>query len=69
VPLASIGGDSALVPQGRELATISEAVGENYEALAVRPAIDGNRFELILVSDDNFSPLQRTLLLELRWRP
>ena len=58
-----------LVPQGRELATISGGVGENYEALAVRPATDGDGFELILVWDDNFSPLQRTLLLELRWRP
>ena len=24
---------------------------------------------LVVVSDDNFSPLQRTLLLDLRWRP
>jgi hypothetical protein len=68
VPMAEIVGDPLQVPRGRVLATISGAVGENYEALAVRPEEDGS-FELVLVSDDNFSPLQRTLLLELRWRP
>lgn len=68
VPLAQVGAGPVLVPRGRELATISGAFGENYEALAVRPDADGG-FDLILVSDDNFSPLQRTLLLELRWRP
>src|SRR5690606_37216783 len=68
VPTAEIAGDPLQVPRGRVLATISGAIGENYEALAMRPEGDGS-FELVLVSDDNFSPLQRTLLLELRWRP
>ena len=69
VPLGDLGAGTGLVLAGRELATISgRGVGENYEGLAVRPGPDGT-FRLFLVADDNFSPFQRTLLLELRWRP
>ncbi len=41
---------------------------DNFEGLAVRPAASGDR-EIYLVSDDNFSPLQATLLLRLEHRP
>ncbi|MFO1048876.1 MAG: esterase-like activity of phytase family protein [Geminicoccaceae bacterium] len=70
VPLGDLGGSgTGLALAGRELATVSgRGVGENYEGLAVRAEADGT-FRLFLVADDNFSPFQRTLLLELRWRP
>jgi len=41
---------------------------DNYEGLAVEPMADG-RLTLWLISDDNNALLQRTLLLELEWRP
>jgi hypothetical protein len=65
--LRAASADQVLV--GREIATISGfVVGENYEALAVRTEPDG-AYALTLLADDNFLELQRTLLLELRWRP
>ena len=36
---------------------------DNFEALAVRPDGAGG-WHLFLLSDDNFNPLQRTLLLQ-----
>ncbi len=39
---------------------------DNYEGLAVRPAPDGDGALIYLMSDDNFFPLQRTLLLQFR---
>jgi hypothetical protein len=44
------------------------AFGENFEGVAVRSATDGG-YLLDLVSDDNFNPLLRTLLVELAWKP
>ncbi len=43
---------------------------ENYEGLAVEPGSAGSRggARLWLISDDNFSGLQRTLLVALDWR-
>ena len=41
---------------------------DNYEGLAVEPMPDG-RVTLWLISDDNNGMFQRTLLLELVWRP
>jgi hypothetical protein len=38
--------------------------GQNFEAIAARRAPDG-RLLLYLLSDDNFSMLQQTLLLQL----
>jgi hypothetical protein len=54
---------------GRELAILSgPRIGENHEALAVlRDGGAGYRF--LIVADDNFSPLQRTLLVALDWQP
>ena len=43
-------------------------LGENYEALTAWRD-DAGAYRLLLVSDDNFSGLQSTRLLELRWRP
>jgi len=40
---------------------------ENYEGLAVAPEPDGS-LAIWLISDDNRSALQRTLLLELHWQ-
>ena len=41
---------------------------DNYEGLSVEPAADGS-LTLWLVSDDNRSALQRSLLAKLRWTP
>jgi hypothetical protein len=41
---------------------------DNYEGLAVEPMADG-QLALWVISDDNHALLQRTLLLELVWRP
>ena len=53
----------------REIAHLAEPLPmDNYEGLAVEPAEDG-RLALWLISDDNRSQFQRTLLLKLLWRP
>lgn len=64
--------DPADIAPGREwrwrkLADLDGSVPrENYEGLAISPAADGAT--LWVISDDNFSRLQRTLLLELNLR-
>lgn len=45
-----------------------ESLADNYEGLAVAPGPDG-AVDLWLVSDDNHSVFQRSLLLHLRWHP
>jgi hypothetical protein len=51
----------------RKLADLDDPLPrENYEGLAIVPAADG--MTLWLVSDDNQSVLQRTLLVKLHWR-
>jgi hypothetical protein len=40
---------------------------ENFEGVAARE-VEPGRYLLYLVSDDNFGPLLRTLLLQLEWR-
>jgi hypothetical protein len=55
--------------RGRQIAAIGAPMpSDNFEGLAVTPAADGE-VDLWLISDDNFSVLQRTLVLQLRWRP
>jgi hypothetical protein len=44
------------------------ATVDNFEALAAVPRADGS-VRFYLLSDDNFSPIQRTLLLAFDWRP
>ena len=41
---------------------------DNFEGLAAVPTV-GGAVRLYLVSDDNFQPVQRTLLLAYDWRP
>lgn len=57
------------VLQGTEIARFdAPPLAENYEAIAALPWSDG-RMRILLISDDNFSLLQRTLLLWLAWDP
>ncbi len=54
---------------GRELGIIQEPLPvDNFEGLAARRAPDGSTLIYIL-SDDNFNVMERTLLLQFRWRP
>jgi hypothetical protein len=51
---------------GDELAVLSPPVAtDNFEGVAVRPAPGGGAL-IYVISDDNFNPLQRTLLLQFR---
>ena len=69
VPLSAVQDDDNDVLEGVELAAWGGAtLGENYEGLAVRQEADGT-FLIVVVADSNFSPLQRSRLLALRWRP
>ena len=51
-----------------ELALAAPLTVDNYEGVAALPRPDGT-VRFYLISDDNFSRLQRTLLLALDWRP
>ena len=55
--------------KGEEIARIAPPLPvDNYEGIAVREKEGGETF-VYLVSDDNYSPLQRTLLLQFRLDP
>ncbi|MFN4089932.1 MAG: esterase-like activity of phytase family protein [Alphaproteobacteria bacterium] len=57
---------SSEVWEGRFLGRVhppEPASEDNFEGLALLPP-DGDRIRLLAISDDNFSPLQRTLLLQ-----
>jgi hypothetical protein len=55
--------------RGIELARLQRPpFGDNFEGIAARRAADG-RIDLYLVSDDNFFPLQQTVLLQLAIDP
>jgi hypothetical protein len=57
------------VVEGVEIARLAPPLTvDNFEALAVVPEDDG-AVKLLIASDDNFRPFQRTLLLAFRWRP
>lgn len=59
--LAAAGEGTVLA--GRELARLAPPLlADNYEALAIAPRAAGG-FWVFVASDDNFHPLQRTLLL------
>lgn len=56
------------VIEGRELARLGiDSIAENFEGVAAAPAA-GGRTAIYLLADDNFNPLQRTVLLQLLWR-
>jgi hypothetical protein len=62
VDVAKVREGATLV--GRPLAELGwPVISENFEGIAARRAADG-RVLLYLISDDNFLPLQRTLLLQ-----
>ena len=57
--------DTAMLA-GEEIARLAPPLlAENFEAIAVAPASEGG-LHVALLSDDNYSPLQRTLLLLFR---
>jgi len=54
---------------GQELAIIENPLPvDNFEGIAARRAPDGSVL-IYLLSDDNFNEMERTLLLQFRWRP
>ncbi|MEM7653371.1 MAG: esterase-like activity of phytase family protein, partial [Pseudomonadota bacterium] len=58
--------DQAPLPS-RVLATLNDLIpAENYEGLALRESERG--LYIFLISDDNQNFIQRTLLIQLRWR-
>jgi hypothetical protein len=62
LPVAAIGAGAVL--EGQELARLERPlVSDNFEAIAARRSPDGRTW-LYLLSDDNFNPLQQTLLLQ-----
>ena len=67
IPAAAIVPGARLV--GRELGIIQQPLPvDNFEGLAARAAPDGSVLIYVL-SDDNFNVMERTLLLQFRWRP
>ncbi|HYD23221.1 MAG TPA: esterase-like activity of phytase family protein [Croceibacterium sp.] len=55
--------------RGEVVAELAEPLpSDNYEGLAIEPAAGGG-VVVWVISDDNASKLQRTLLLKLEWRP
>ncbi|MFO1038719.1 MAG: esterase-like activity of phytase family protein [Geminicoccaceae bacterium] len=58
------------VLKSREIARFggADTVAENYEGISASQEAGGG-YRLLLVSDDNFTSLQRSLLLDLVWRP
>jgi hypothetical protein len=68
VPLSELPDDAGGIIEGRELAMLAGPnLGENHEALVAIAA--GSGYRLLVLADDNFSPLQRTLLVALAWSP
>jgi len=67
-------GDPADLPDvlepALEVARLSgPGVVDNMEGVASEPIVPNGTVRLWLVSDDNFSPLQRTLLMTVEWAP
>lgn len=65
ITLRIVGADGATLDELRLAAPLT---ADNFEGVAALPRPDGS-LRLYLLSDDNFSSLQRTLLLAFDWRP
>jgi len=64
---AEIASGETLV--GTELAHLADPVSvDNMEALDIEVLVDGT-VRLYMMSDDNFNPMQRTLLMVFDWKP
>lgn len=69
-PIERIDESSPVIEADIEVARLmGPGLIDNFEGIAAEPTDDADGFRLWLVSDDNFSPLQRTLLIRLDWRP
>jgi hypothetical protein len=67
IPAASIAAGARL--SGQELAIVRSPLPvDNFEAAAARAAPDGAVL-IYLLSDNNFSDAEQTLLLQFRWQP
>jgi hypothetical protein len=67
IPAATIAPGARLA--GQEIAVIRSPLPvDNFEAMAARAAPDGSVL-IYLLSDNNFSDAERTLLLQFRWQP
>lgn len=65
VPLGEIRPGARL--EGEEVLRLPTSFGDNFEALEAETTPDG-RIRLYLMTDDNFVPLQRTVLLQVSLR-
>lgn len=65
ITLRIVGADGATLD---ELKLVAPLTVDNFEGVAALPRADGS-LRLYLISDDNFSKLQRTLLLAFDWKP
>lgn len=69
-PIERIDEFSPVIEPGIEVARLTGPGSvDNLEGIAAEPMDDADGVRLWLVSDDNFSALQRTLLIRLDWRP
>jgi hypothetical protein len=69
-PVDRIDGPEETIEPAVEIARLAgPGLVDNMEGIAAEPIDGGDGYRLWLVSDDNFSPLQRTLLILLEWRP
>ena len=67
IPAAAVVPGARFV--GREIAVIAKPLPvDNFEAVTARAAPDGSVL-IYMLSDNNFSGMERTLLLQFRWRP
>lgn len=70
IPVEQVDVPEGTIAPSTEVARLAgPGVVDNMEGIAAEPIDGGDGLRLWLVSDDNFSPLQRTLLIVVEWRP